>query len=188
MKKILISLSVILAAAAIIAGGTYAYFSDTETSIGNTFSAGTLNLTIDGLNSPLPHFTLNNVKPGDSGNYEVKFKNEGTIAGAHFFIKVLNLTDSEGLNPESETGDKSESGPGELSSNVQITVTDGTTSYFSGTLKALSLLSNGVEIAGGLAADSEKEITLSASIPGEAGNDIQGDTLSFDISAELTQN
>ena len=47
MKKILISLSVIAAAAAIAVGGTIAYFSDTETSTGNTFTAGSIDLKVD---------------------------------------------------------------------------------------------------------------------------------------------
>jgi predicted ribosomally synthesized peptide with SipW-like signal peptide len=46
-KKILISLSVIGAVAAIAVGGTIAYFSDTETSTGNTFTAGSLDLKVD---------------------------------------------------------------------------------------------------------------------------------------------
>lgn len=46
-KKILISLSVIGIVAAIAIGGTVAFFSDTETSTGNTFTAGTLDLKID---------------------------------------------------------------------------------------------------------------------------------------------
>jgi len=40
--KILISLSVIGAVAAMAIGGTIAYFSDVETSTGNTFTAGSL--------------------------------------------------------------------------------------------------------------------------------------------------
>ena len=47
MKKVLISLSIIAAAAAIIIGGTTAFFSDTETSIGNTFTAGAIDLKVD---------------------------------------------------------------------------------------------------------------------------------------------
>jgi predicted ribosomally synthesized peptide with SipW-like signal peptide len=46
-KKIVISLSVIGVVAAIAIGGTVAYFSDTETSTGNTFTAGSLDLTVD---------------------------------------------------------------------------------------------------------------------------------------------
>lgn len=47
MKKIVVSLSIIAVAAAIAIGGTVAYFSDVETSVGNTFTAGDLDLTID---------------------------------------------------------------------------------------------------------------------------------------------
>ena len=46
-KKILLSLCVIGAVAAIAVGGTIAYFSDTETSTGNTFTAGSLDLKVD---------------------------------------------------------------------------------------------------------------------------------------------
>ncbi len=46
-KKILISLSVIGVVAAIAIGGTIAYFSDVETSVGNKFVAGKFNLKID---------------------------------------------------------------------------------------------------------------------------------------------
>jgi predicted ribosomally synthesized peptide with SipW-like signal peptide len=47
MKKLLLSGSVLLAVAAIIAGATTAFFSDTETSTGNTFTAGDIDLQID---------------------------------------------------------------------------------------------------------------------------------------------
>ena len=46
-RKLLISLSIIGVAAAIGIGGTFAYLSDTETSSGNTFTAGILDLKID---------------------------------------------------------------------------------------------------------------------------------------------
>lgn len=45
--KVLISGAVVLAAAALIIGATFAFFSDTETSTGNTFVAGDIDLKID---------------------------------------------------------------------------------------------------------------------------------------------
>jgi len=47
MKKIIISFSIIAAVAAIAVYATTAYFTDSETSAGNTFSAGAIDLTID---------------------------------------------------------------------------------------------------------------------------------------------
>ncbi|MEP7162404.1 MAG: TasA family protein, partial [Candidatus Moraniibacteriota bacterium] len=46
-KKIIMSLSVIAAVAAVVVGGTKAFFSDTETSTGNTFTAGAIDLKVD---------------------------------------------------------------------------------------------------------------------------------------------
>ncbi|MCX6759559.1 MAG: TasA family protein [Candidatus Nealsonbacteria bacterium] len=46
-KKILISLSVISVVAAVAVGGTIAYFSNTETSAGNIFIAGSIDLKVD---------------------------------------------------------------------------------------------------------------------------------------------
>ena len=47
MKRILISLSIIGVVAAIAIGATVAYFNDVETSTGNIFTAGTLDLKVD---------------------------------------------------------------------------------------------------------------------------------------------
>jgi len=47
MKKIIFSLAIIAAIGAIVVGATTAYFSDTETSTGNTFTAGVIDLKVD---------------------------------------------------------------------------------------------------------------------------------------------
>ncbi len=49
MKRILISLAIIVAVGAIVVGGTSAFFSDSETSAGNVFTAGSIDLKIDHL-------------------------------------------------------------------------------------------------------------------------------------------
>ncbi|MFH1657480.1 MAG: SipW-dependent-type signal peptide-containing protein [bacterium] len=47
MKKLLVSLTIIAAVSAIIVGATTSFFTDTETSTGNTFTAGAIDLGID---------------------------------------------------------------------------------------------------------------------------------------------
>ncbi len=47
MKKILLSLGMIVFVGAVVAGATGAFFSDSETSTGNTFTAGDIDLRID---------------------------------------------------------------------------------------------------------------------------------------------
>src|SRR3989344_2808837 len=46
-SKILLSVASIAAVAALVIGATFAFFSDTETSTGNTFTAGELDLKVD---------------------------------------------------------------------------------------------------------------------------------------------
>ena len=64
-KKIIISLSVIGLVAAIVIGGTWAYFSDTETSASNTFSSGTMDFRI-ARPGATGHavFDVSNLRPG----------------------------------------------------------------------------------------------------------------------------
>jgi spore coat-associated protein N len=52
MKKILTLGATIVLVAALISGGTWAFFSDTETSSNNVFRAGTLNLVLTGDGTP----------------------------------------------------------------------------------------------------------------------------------------
>src|SRR3989344_5337516 len=47
MKKILLSLSVIVAVAAVVVGATTAFYNDTETSSGNVLAAGAIDLGVD---------------------------------------------------------------------------------------------------------------------------------------------
>jgi predicted ribosomally synthesized peptide with SipW-like signal peptide len=47
MKALLYSLMVIAMVGGLVGGGLFAYFSDTETSTGNTFEAGTIDITLD---------------------------------------------------------------------------------------------------------------------------------------------
>lgn len=53
--KVLLSGSVILVAAALVIGGAFAFFSDTETSTGNTFTAGAIDLQIDNTSYAIDH-------------------------------------------------------------------------------------------------------------------------------------
>lgn len=49
MKKVLLSLSTLIAVGAIVVGGTLAFYNDTETSTGNIFVAGSIDLKVDHL-------------------------------------------------------------------------------------------------------------------------------------------
>ena len=79
MKKIVISLMAVLITVALVGIGTYAYFSDTETSPASSFTAGTLELDGPGIDL-FDMGTINNMAPGDiTGDAVVYIQNVGSI-------------------------------------------------------------------------------------------------------------
>ena len=93
MKKILFSLIAILVCVGLV-GGAFAWFSDTDASTGNTFTAGTLDLemrTAGGPGVPSTSWSYDhtgpiayavNMAPGvEFGPFDVHFRNGGTMDG-----------------------------------------------------------------------------------------------------------
>lgn len=79
MKRILMSVLVIGAVSVTAFGATSAYFTDTETSTGNTFTAGTLDLTLNETGgAPI---NLTNMQPGDMSSGTITVTNVGSLAG-----------------------------------------------------------------------------------------------------------
>lgn len=132
MKRILLSVLTIGLVAAVAVGASRAIFSDTETSVGNTFSAGTLNLTVDGQDDPnVVHVSLADMKPGDGTGgaehstiqYQWTLCNTGSLSGQPY-IEIINLSDYDNNCNEPEAGVPDSScgdpglGEGELSANL----------------------------------------------------------------------
>jgi len=88
MKKgnvtILASILAIALVAAGVGAGTMAYFSDTEKSIGNTFTSGILDME----KVSFAHVAFDNWKPGDTGDIVIELKNTGD-----YDIKYLVMRD-----------------------------------------------------------------------------------------------
>jgi predicted ribosomally synthesized peptide with SipW-like signal peptide len=93
MKAILISLLIIGLVGGLVGGGMFANFSDTETSTGNSFTSGSLNLKMwdytdevesQGDRSPgnAMMFSQSDMVPGEFENVTIRFKNDSTIPGS----------------------------------------------------------------------------------------------------------
>ncbi len=98
MKKILGLTVAALLVMALVGGGTWAYFSDVETSSANILSAGTLDLNINGDNVNVNMLTLSDLKPGDTDAGSpgtVELRNVGSITG--------DLTIATGASSENES-------------------------------------------------------------------------------------
>ncbi len=130
MKRILISLSIIGVVAVIAVGGTIAYFSDTETSKGNTLTAGVLDLKVrdqdefyrDGVTAT---WTATDVKPGNEYAFLVPFvqltKTYGSIDADHLEIGCDYSVKEENPCLESDTDCETNLHPGEMAKEMLIT-------------------------------------------------------------------
>lgn len=120
--KILLSGAVILAASAVIVGATFAFFSDTETSVGNTFAAGDIDLQIDntsyytnnlGVLVASPNttweqkdltvekfFNFTDIKPGDIGEDTISIHVGSNDAWVCAAARVTDNSDQDCTEPE----------------------------------------------------------------------------------------
>lgn len=122
MKRILLSLVVLVLAGSVAVGATRAYFSDTEAINNNTFAAGKLDLEL-GQTTTLP-FDVPNVVPGQSGEGKVRLTNvAGSIPGK-LNVTLSNLVQLENdvTEPEQGLNGENDIGPGELDKFLKFTV------------------------------------------------------------------
>lgn len=100
MRKFLFLILAVVLALGLI-GGAFAQFSDTETSTGNTFTAGTLDLKIKGAPGwgdvgPEGEWSMSNMAPGVNTEFgSVNLRFEGTVSGHHMEVSCT-YTAAEG--------------------------------------------------------------------------------------------
>ena len=215
-KKILASMLIIGVVSILLGAGTVAYFSDTETSKGNTFtvSSASPNLIVwwpvppynildtkydDEIGKPLPTlFNIDDLKPGDSGETIVHVNNIGNVDGILYF-NIINLVNNEStcIGPEQDEGDDPTSTKGELGEHLLITVLYGDEGWLrSAYYKAindvpLNDLEDNPQLLGELVYEDGirdgKDIIIQWRLPTSTTSIVQTDTATFDIVFILQQ-
>ena len=208
MKKILGLTIAALLVMALVGGGTWAYFSDVETSTGNVFTAGTLDLTPDEATIyVITYGVLDDVAPGWSsgGADSWTLTNSGTIDGD--LTITIGAIDNQGNSNEEPEGDAT----GDLGGALDVVfwadldddaaITGGiwsdtnTNGYmdagegekmYEGTLDAMPATypaSGKIALVGSGTID----VYFDASIDTGVGNSIMSDSSTFDITFNLDQ-
>ena len=114
MKAILMSLMIVALVGGLVGGGLFAHFSDTEESVGNTFTAGTLDLTVNGTNE-LPVEDVVNMKPCCWVKWEHEdLLNVGSLAGV-LTVHLTITAEGDGAHPEPEP--ETAAGPGGIANS-----------------------------------------------------------------------
>lgn len=163
--------TLVLSAAALIgtvasAGPTTAAFTATTVNPGNAFASATLTLSND---KPLAAELVNvaNLVPGDTASRTVTITNSGT-AGLTY-TGAISATASTLLWSDTTNG-------------LQVTVSRGATTVYTGALKNLSLAASSTIAAGGT-----DTLTYVFTFPSAAGNTFQGLSQDFTITYTATQ-
>jgi len=201
---------------ALLIGGLYGYFDDTETSTGNVFTAGTLNLvpstngtgpagkyTVtaggDGVNG---NVVFDTIAPGESGSITWTLNNAGNLDGDLTMASTVAFAENGSNEPETAAG------AGLLDAYMGVRLTrDGSyilgsaTNYvpFSGLEAVLDAEDQALAASGTITYVLEWQIAadvMGAGVDGEFGtaddvavndNIIQSDQATIDITFTLTQ-
>lgn len=190
MKKIMglaISATLLIA---LVVGGTWAYFQDTETSTGNTIQAGTLDLGLSDETGDKPTGSLttgfdtkSDWAPGDTSEVSVFLYNDGTIDMAGVTMKLELGTMVDGT-PTSVTGHDGTADTDKLAKMVTIKAATfdgdpltGAANFVGQTLEQLHASGTPLEtILGPLGSEVEKELKFTLEFSSTATNGCQGDS------------
>lgn len=195
---------------ALLIGGLYGYFDDTETGAPSVFTAGTLDLMTwvdgtnptganmsiiqsDNVNGIVGHVDFTNVAPGDNGTIMWVFTNSGTVDGDLSFDNVtVSFSENTTNEPEGKVAGNNGGGNGDLDQYMYCRlsrdgsfITDGGGSNYVPFAQLQAALAGEVNIA--LNAGDSTSYLLEWRIDSGVGNIIQSDTASIDITFNLTQ-
>ncbi len=184
-RKIAMLLVSATLAIALLGGGVYAYFSDSESANDNNFTAGTMDLTLN--DGGAASISMANVKPGDSGLSMYTLRNVGTVNG-NLQVSIANLQNLPGSNPEPEGPNNADLAQ---SIHVHFWMDDGDgifngaeTYMYDGMLSGVTIPSTSSLLTAG----SSTYLAMAWGIDyNSVGNEIQGDLVNFDLVFTLTQ-
>lgn len=198
-KQILLSLGMLAFVGAVVVGSTGAFFSDTESSVGNVFTAGSVTVAINGIthsyngsttaNQPTftPNgfsFSLTDLKPLDSGKVNYDLTNGANEAHICAMVTETSNADNSVNGPEAAAGDNTDGpGVGELGNflNFKFGTTAGSLTAISGVYQEVGVVAANTNAPSGLEY-CFGQFSGSACVAG-TGNDnlAQTDSLTADV-------
>lgn len=192
MKKILGLGVVALLVMALVAGGTWAYFSDYEVSADNVLTAGTLDIGLSNTDggatggSASATWSLSDMAPGAMKQAILYVANNGTI-------DMTNVTLNATYNVTDNTPGTVKPGPGGDTDDIAKMIYISAATWNGTTVSALenksiyALSEQSISI-GALGANQQGPLNLTWTFNASATNGCQGDTVTFNVTISGTQN
>ncbi len=170
--------------------GTWAYFSDVETSTGNQLTAGTLDLKTDDFDGVSQTLLATNMKPGDTvGPETIILKNTGSVGGSSLDL-VFSYVDSDGSpNPVDKTAN-------DTAAMMEVTVLNYDGSSLLGSVSdnntndykdIFDLMKEDLSGQSGINASASKDFEIAVFLRTETGNDYQADGITVTMTFTLNQ-
>jgi hypothetical protein len=212
-KKIAVGILAIAVIAIFMGNGIFAYFSDTESLAGNTFTAGRLDLTVEAENPwATAPIDVGPLAPGESITpVAIDLENVGNIDG-DLYIRLTGVSTSTGVTiyPDTSTGPVSsepeylaegatwdgaswETGSFSAIDNIDTVITldcdyDGIDITNINGMSITTAVSNGWQLIDNDFGDvASGTVNFGAILDSSAGNEYQGDVISFTIEFYLAQ-
>ncbi len=205
MKKILGLALAAFMVMGLVAGGTWAYFTDPESTTGNVFAAGTLDLEVDSENPwASAYLSITDLAPGDtSTNTTITLQNVGNMIG-DLYLRITSVTDGGGAatylatcssEPEWELGGGASYAEvlgmsGNLTLTCQAEI-DGGAMAAVPNIDSVDITqaetNSWQKIYDAMGASGTCDFTLYATLDLNANNHLQGDNCTFTIEFQLLQ-
>jgi len=173
--------------------GTWAYFSDVETSTGNTMTAGTLDLKTDDVDGVSQTLLANNLAPGDTvGPATIILKNVGNIAGANVTLAFSYIENDGSPNPVNMSSDNTAAMIEVTTLNyggspVLGSVSDNNTGGPNGYKDIEDLKKADLSGLSGIGASATKDFEIAVQLRTSTDNDYQADGINITMTFTLNQ-
>jgi len=170
--------------------GTWAYFSDVETSTGNQLAAGTLDLKTDDVDGVTQTLFATKMAPGDTKASEnITLKNSGSLAGTTLDLVFSYVENDSSPNPVDRNAD-------DTAANIEVTALNyGGSSLLSsisdnntnGYKDVEDLKNEDLSGQSGIDPSASKDFGITAKLREETGNDFQADGIDITMTFTLNQ-
>jgi len=165
--------------------GTFAAFSDTESSSDNAVQAGTLDLTLDGGNQAVTFLDETDVFPGESGQASLTLANAGSLSGVpEIEVTGIQSTENGYSGGESQDGSPND---GELDEHLELRATLGSQTVLNWTTADGISVGQTFPVTSSIGSGNSKPFTVEWRLPSDTGNEAQGDGFTFDLTFRLLQ-
>ncbi|MBA7711276.1 hypothetical protein ES703_120233 [subsurface metagenome] len=169
--------------------GTWAYFQDTETSTGNVFAAGTLDLKTNDVDGVTQTLYASNLKPGDDVSGSITLNNIGSVAGSTLdlvfsYVESDNSFNSVNISANATAAQMELTALNYGGSNLLPDVSDTNANVYLDVEDLKNAILTGQS---GIDSLATQDFAITVQLRGDTGGDFQSDGINITITFTLNQ-